>query len=420
MKPTKVFYELLRAVKDRVPLIGFKGSARSGKTVGIVMGNDFIGNFSSKHKKISVVSQSFPHLRDGFKYEYSQFQAREQIHREHNKSEHEFIVGKSVINYFSLDKDGAKAIGPGRDILYLNEPNRGITFEAYNDLKIRTKDLVIMDWNPSGEWWADEQKIFEEPGARIIHSKWYEDNIENISKNQYEYFMRAKRLSKTVPWWKYWWDVYGEGIDGVPVDERIMPFLFRASKVPDDAIEIPSALDFGWNPSPTAFLRMWIKQTGGLQDELYVQEIVYDTKLNINAIGGNNLTDVLDRKGINKKHLIIAESADQRAVRDLRIAGYNIVRVDKTAVQVSIRHFHDYKIFIVDGVSDSRNKDNTYKEFNNYRYKKNKKGVILDIPDEGQADHSIDACRYVLLSKGKRWVLSKSKQIQALETITAL
>lgn len=405
----------MQAYKDKCRDVVLKGSGRSGKTVDSIMFLDFVGNFSARHRKMSIVSQSFPHLREGAIYEYKKYMQREHIRREHNKSDHEFQINNSLINYFSLDKDGAKAIGPGRDILYLNEPNRGITHSQYNDLKIRTTEMVIMDYNPSGEWWLQTEKILEDPKTRLIHSTWL-DNIDNLTRNQIDDFILAKKKSKLFPYWAYWWKVYGEGQDGIMLDERIMPFIKRASRVPEDAIEIPSALDFGFYPSPTAFLRMWIRP-GLLVDDLYIQEIVYDTRLSINSKGEQtiNLVDVLERKKIDKRHLIIAESEDPRAVSELRKAGFNIVSVSKTSIEVSIRHFHDYNIHIVDSISDQRDKDFTYKEFDNYRYKRNKKNVILDVPDDGQSDHSIDATRYVLLSKGKRWTLGKRK-IEQLQT----
>jgi hypothetical protein len=108
MTPTKSFIENLRAYKDGYRLIVNKGSARSGKTRGIIQGLDFIAFNSSKHKKLSIVSQTFPHLKDGAIYEYKKHQLEEQIQRQVNKADHEYYVNKSIINYFSCD-DPAKA-----------------------------------------------------------------------------------------------------------------------------------------------------------------------------------------------------------------------------------------------------------------------------------------------------------------------
>jgi phage terminase large subunit len=389
----------MRAYKDGVRVIGNKGSARSSKTVSIIQGIDLIVVGSARHRKISICSQSFPHLRDGAIYEYKKHQMRESVSRTQNKSEHEFHVNKSIINYFSVD-DPAKAIGPGRDILYCNEVNKGFNLQMFIDLKQRTEECVWMDWNPSSPFFIHDQEdgneaIINDSRTRIIHSTWL-DNIENLTKAQIQDFIDAKRKSKVSDFWNYWWKVYGLGEDALLMEERIMPMLKRCKKVPDDAIEIPSALDFGFFPHPTSFLRMWIKK-GELFDKLYIKQVIYDTKLSIDSKKGNNLTDALIAKGVNPKHKIIAECADPRAINDMRSAGFNIEAVVKTSVENGIRLFHDYEIHVVDG------SEATYKELDGYKYKRNKKGIILGVPEPGQPDHSIDGARYVLSSRNQRW-----------------
>jgi phage terminase large subunit len=395
MKPTKTYFDTLRAYKDRVRLIALRGSSRSGKTAALTQLSDTITTLSAKHRKISVVSQSFPHLKDGFVYEFKKHMARENIYRPHNKAEHEFYIKNSIINYFALGDDESKAVGPGRDILWINEPNRGVTFESYVQLRQRTSETIFVDWNPSGDFWLQEEGILNEPSVRVLQSTWL-DNLKNLSRAQIDDFINNKRKSKTSAYWDYWWKVYGLGQDAVLLDERVMPFLKSYSKLPDDAIEIPSGLDFGFFPAPTWFGRMWI-QKHPVRDRLFIREVIYDTRLSINAKTGNNLTDRLLQKGVNTKHRIIAESADPRALQDMRAAQFNIEAVSKTSVDTSIRVFHDYDIFI------HEDSDNTYKEFDKYRYKRNRKGEIVGTPADGQADHSIDGSRYVLMSRGTRW-----------------
>jgi hypothetical protein len=386
MKVTKVYIENLKAYKDGCRDIVNKGSARSGKTAGLWQVYHTIASLSKRHRKLSIVSHSFPHLKDGVVYEVDKHCMRENITIKHNKGLKEYYVNKSTINYFSLDSDGNKAIGPGRDILWVNEPNRGITFQNYTDLKTRTEECVWHDYNPSGEYWLHTEKILEEPTTRLIHSTWL-DNIDNLSKNQIADFIRWKRLSKTSDYWKYYWKVYGLGEDAVLLEERIMPFIKWVKEVPKDAVEIPSALDFGWFPDPTAFCRIWVRRKP-LKDELYIQQIFYGTKTSINtkSPGASNLVDLLKVKGINPKHKIIA-------------AGFEIEAVTKTSVETSIRLFHDYDIHFVEGSTDA------YTEFDNYKYHRNNKGVIQPIPAPGQKDHCIDGVRYVLLSRNFRWSL---------------
>src|SRR5690606_10981140 len=113
----------------------------------------------------------------------------------HNKSDHAYHINKSVINYFSAD-DPTKVIGPDKDIQYWNEINNGITFDVYNSTQVRTKELTVFDWNPAGEFWLHEQGILEQEGVIVLHSTWL-DNLANLTKKQIEFFIRAKKLSKT-------------------------------------------------------------------------------------------------------------------------------------------------------------------------------------------------------------------------------
>lgn len=404
MKPTKVFFENLKAYRDGFRIIVNKGSSRSGKTRGIIQAADFITSNSAKHRKLSIVSQSFPHLRDGAIYEYKKHIADENLggYRLHNQGNHEFAVGKSIINYFSLgDVGGAqKAVGPGRDILFLNEPNKGISHENYVQLKQRTSECVWMDYNPSGQFWLHTEGIINDPRTIVIHSTWL-DNLENLSKAQIQDFVDAKKKAKTSDYWAYWWKCYGEGQDAVLLEERIMPLLRRVKEVPKDAIEIPSALDFGWNPDPLFFGRLFVRKgKDGLKDDLFIKQVVYSTNLSINskAPETKNLVELLEEAGIPKGHRIIAESARPDDISEMRMAGFSIEAVRKTSVETSIRTFHDYNIYIVDGSED------VFNEMDNYKYKRDKQtNLILAVPDNGQMDHSIDGVRYVLLSRNKRW-----------------
>src|SRR5690606_14610496 len=235
-----------------------------------------IGALSADHRKISIVSQSYPHLREGAIYEYEKYMMRENIHRVHKESRHVIEVGNSVINYFALgdSKEKAKAIGPGRDILYLNEPNKGISWQDYVDLQIRTSECIFLDYNPSAPFWLQKKGLLDSPRTIVIHSTW-RDNIDNLTDAQIEEFREAYRKSKFDPFWNYWWKVYGEGEDAVMMEERRMSVIPRDSNVPHHAIEITSGVLFGSFHHPTEFAHLCIarrKQTGILQDDLQTQQ----------------------------------------------------------------------------------------------------------------------------------------------------
>ncbi len=408
MNCNRTFFELCLAYnargngKPKYDLIVQKGSARSGKTVSTLQFLDLVLGQSAKHRKASIVSHSFPHLRDGAVYEFEKHMARENLRWPHNMGRHEFFIHKSLLNYFSLDKEGNKAVGPGRDILFVNEPNRGVKYASYDQLKTRTTELAILDYNPSGRFWLHDKGLMELPTTKVIKSTWVENHL-NLSSAQKEYFLQKKRLSYKSDYDRFWWTVYGEGEDGVLTEGRIMPFIHRASKVPDDAIEIPSGLDWGFSPAPLAFVRMWIRDNGTELPSLYIKLLVYDTNLSVNTHNSpRNLTDILNTRGVSKQHLILADSEDPRAINDLRQGGFSVVAVKKTSVETSIRSFHDYTIYVVD---NGKYGDIMFNELNNYMFKLHprKDNEYLEVPAPDQPDHGIDACRYVLLSEGSRW-----------------
>lgn len=397
MEVTKVYWENLQAYKDGYRVIVNKGSSRSGKTYGLCQVADRILVKSPIRRKLSIVSQSYNHLEQGVLEEYTKYCYANGLKR--SKGKNQYRINQSVMNYFSLGDDPGKAVGPGRNILWLNEPNRGITYESFFQLRRRTNEVIFIDYNPSGQFWLHTEGILDDPKTKVIHSTW-RDNIKNLTKADIDDFIDMYRRSKYSQMGLYHWKVYGLGEDAVLTEERVMPFLHRCSRVPDDAVEIPSWLDYGWSPDPTSFGRLFIRKGPGGVEELYIKQEVYERNLSINsrAEGARNLTDVLAEKGINKEHLIIAESADPRNNSDMSSAGYAVTAVHKQKVELSVRQFHKYKLFVVDGSEE------TYNELDNYKFARDKStNKITGIPEEGQADHSIDGIRYVLLSRNFWW-----------------
>ena len=57
----------------------------------------------------------------------------------------------SVIEFFSADQPD-KLRGSRRDRLFLNECNN-VTLDSFEQLEVRTKEFIFLDWNPSNEFW---------------------------------------------------------------------------------------------------------------------------------------------------------------------------------------------------------------------------------------------------------------------------
>src|SRR6185369_17115198 len=102
----------------------------------------------------SVVSESFPHLKRGAIRDFlSILQTQHYFDdKRWNATDYTYTFETgSQIEFFSADQPG-KVRGPRRDRLFINEANN-IPFETFEQLEVRTKEFIILDWNPVSEFW---------------------------------------------------------------------------------------------------------------------------------------------------------------------------------------------------------------------------------------------------------------------------
>ena len=109
---------------------------------------------SNKNKKIDVMSESYPHLEDGAIRDFKAILLDRGYWRDErwNSTKHTYTFETgSILKFISIDKLG-KAHGPRRDVLFMNEANN-IDWAIYEQLEVRTKEVIWLDWNPSSEFW---------------------------------------------------------------------------------------------------------------------------------------------------------------------------------------------------------------------------------------------------------------------------
>ena len=204
LKRTTAINKIL-ALKKRIKII--QGGTSAGKTFGILP--ILIDKAAKKGGlEISVVAESIPHLRRGALRDFLKCMkwTNRFVDERFNKSllKYEFANG-SFIEFFSAD-DSSKLRGARRDILYVNECNN-VNFESYNELSIRTKKEIYLDFNPANEFWVEEIKEDKEADFIILT---YKDNealdigiVDQIEKNRLK--------AETSTYWRNWWKVYGLG-----------------------------------------------------------------------------------------------------------------------------------------------------------------------------------------------------------------
>lgn len=368
-----------RAYKEGKRYIINEGGTRSGKTFGVLATLITIA-MKRPGTLISVVSETYPHLRKGAIRDFeSHFKSG--MGEAWNKSESTYTFGNgSKIEFFSVDTAG-KVHGPARDILFINEA-QNISYDIARHLFVRTTGAIFIDFNPTHEFWAHTE-LKNDPGTAWIHST-YLDNVF-LSAEQVKEIERNRHNEA-------WWTVYGEGRIG-RTEGLVYPEWVLVDDMPEpDCVGV----DFGYTNSKTAAVQVAIKD-----DNLYVNELLYETGLrNVDII--KKLKDADVGGGIE----LWCDSAEPKSIDDLYFAGLNAKPVEKTKITEGIDMVKRFKLHI------TKQSLNVIKELRNYQYKQDKEGNWINEPVK-DFDHAMDAMRY-----GVTMILSKRKDFNfALNTL---
>ena len=376
MKTTAVFAKNIRCYNAGARLIANKGGARSSKTFSILQLLLLIALKSPKALLISVVSESFPHLKKGCLRDFCMILElegmREGVDYTYNRTDSIFKIGKCSIEFFSADSPG-KVHGPQRDILFINEANH-ISWEIYRQLAIRTAQTIFIDWNPAAEFWFEEEKLNLKPDTETLHST-YKDNgfLSPMQVREIESNMHNEN----------WWRVYGLGLTGV-YEGLIYSNWTQVNDVPAVVKSAWCGLDFGFTNDPTSLI--YVALQGG---ELWIDELIYEPGL-------TNPTIANRAKGTAAKSLqIVADSAEPKSIAELKTFGLWLEDAKKgpDSILHGIEILQRYKWNVT-----SRSL-NVIQELRNYQWKTDKQtGKQLNVPIDG-FNHALDAIRYVALNK---------------------
>lgn len=319
----------------------------------------------------SVVSESFPHLKRGAIRDYLMIMEEQGYFnpKRWNKTDYTYeLETGSKIEFFSADQPG-KVRGPRRDRLFLNEANN-IPFETFEQLEVRTKELIWMDWNPTNEFWFYTE--VKDKRNDVDHlTLTYLDN-EGLSKEIVDSIEQRKDR-------KGWWQVYGLGQLG-EVEGKIYKDWQIIDELPHYARLERYGLDFGYSNDPSAIVAVYKYDGGLILDEIAFQK----------GLSNKQIADTL----LNQPPaLVIADSAEPKSIDDIKGYGVNIVGAEKgkDSVVNGIQIVQDQRISV------TKRSVNVIKEYRNYLWETDKDGKILNEP-EHTFSHSMDAIRYALAS----------------------
>jgi phage terminase large subunit len=346
-----------------------EGGTRSGKTFATLT---LLYNIAASRKcLISVVSETFPHLRKGAIRDFMEILQKANAWNDNywHKTESTYsIPDAGTIEFFSVDTPG-KVHGPARNHLFINE-GQNISYDIARHLFVRTTENIFVDFNPTHEFWAHTE-LKDERDCVWLHST-YKDNgfltaaqIREIEKNQ-----------KNDNWWR----VYGLGLIG-QLEGLVFTGFTMIDKMPDGG-KIKFGMDFGYTNDPTTLI-----ETRVIGENIYLDEMIYKTNLS-----NPEIVSLMKSNGVKPNYdEIIADSAEPKTIDEIYKSGFNIRPSVKgpDSIRSGINKIKEYKIHI------TKRSTNLIREFRNYTWATDKEGRATNKPIDA-FNHGIDAVRYAL------------------------
>ena len=368
MNPTKTAaYKKIKALTKRLRAV--HGGTSASKTYSILLHLINLAILDKTPTLTSIVAESFPHLRRGAMRDFlAIMQATERFYDDKwdkTNSTYTFENG-SVIEFFSVDQP-EKVRGARRDRLFINEANN-IPFSAFEELEVRTKEFIFLDWNPTNAFWYYEEVKGKRNDVEEL-TLTYKDN-EALSKEIVDSI-------ETRQGRKSWWQVYGLGQLG-EIEGRIYTNWNILDNIPHEARLERYGLDFGYTNDPSAIVAIYYYNGGYILDEVLYQK----------GLSNKQIAETLLNR---QKALTIADSAEPKSIDEIRLYGVNIQPTlkGKDSVRQGIQMVQDVPISI------TKQSVNVIKEYRNYLWATDKEWRTLNEP-EHLWSHSMDAIRYAM------------------------
>jgi phage terminase large subunit len=380
VKTTIVFEKLLESDELDKRIVVAQGGSRSGKTFNILLYWVY-RLLQENNKTLSIVRKTLPSLKNSVLKDLVEVLEIFGIYdpTKFHKQDGYYQIGTNTINWFSVDEP-QKLRGSKRDYLYCNESNE-LNVEDWNQLIFRTTDKVILDLNPSelSCWVYDLEKRDD---CFYFKTTWRDNPF--VDKNIIAELENLKEKDENL------YRIYNLGERGIATT-LVFNKWNTIERVPDDCKLLGYGADFGYNDPATLIA---VYQRG---DELYYQELIY----------GRNMTTQdfiykIQELNIDKTDNIWCDSSQPQSIEEMRRVRINAKPVNKKTILHGIdliRRHHNYIL---------QDAQNISYEFGSYKWKVDKNGVLLDVPED-KDNHTIDAIRYVLEStignKPKKFVI---------------
>lgn len=359
----------IAALRKRLRCV--QGGTSASKTISILLYLISMAQSDKTPTLTSIVSESFPHLRRGVMRDFLLIMEQHGYFKDELWSKTDFIYTfetGSKLEFFSADQPG-KVRGPRRERLFINEANN-IPYEAFDQLEVRTKEFIFLDWNPTNEFYFYTDILGKRDDVEHI-TLTYKDN--EALDPAIVASIEQRRANKN------WWQVYGLGQLG-EVEGKIYKDWAIIDEIPHEARLERYGLDFGYTNDPTAIVGVYRYNGGYILDEVCFQK----------GLSNRQIYDVL----VNQPQaLVIADSAEPKSIDELKEYGLNVLGAEKgrDSVAYGIQMVQDQRISV------TKHSLNVIKEYRNYLWMTDKQGRIVNEPDH-LFSHTMDAIRYAIAS----------------------
>lgn len=365
----------IAALNKRIRAI--QGGTSAGKSISVLLYLIARAQTDERPTLSSIVSESFPHLKRGVMKDFLSIMGEHGYYKEERWNRTDFTYTfetGSKIEFFSADQPD-KVRGPRRDRLFMNECNN-MEYETFDQLEVRTKEFIILDWNPTNEFWFyDEVKPVYNAEGKLLSGRPDVDHIIITYKDNEALSPEIISSIEMRKENKGWWRVYGEGLLG-EVEGKIYKDWKALDDIPHEARLERYGLDFGYANDPTAIVAIYYWNGAYIFDEIVYQK----------GLLNRQIADTLSSQ---ERALVLADSAEPKSIDEIRSYGINIqgVMKGKDSVRNGIAFVQDQKIFY------TKRSQNIKKAYDNYMWDTDKTGKILNTPNHYLSD-AMDAIRY--------------------------
>jgi phage terminase large subunit len=246
-----------------------------------------------------------------------------------------------------------------------------VPYETFDQLEIRTKDFIFLDWNPANEFWFYSDIL----GKR--------DDVDHLTLTYKDNEALDPEIVKSIEQHqtnRTWWRVYGEGKLG-EIEGKIYKDWQIIDDIPHEARLLSYGLDFGYTNDPSAIVSLSYLNGGYIFNEIAFQK----------GLSNKQLADIILAL---PPAPTIADAAEPKSIDEMRLYGLTMIGSTKGKGSVLQR----IQFLQAQRVSVTKSSVNVIKEYRNYIWRTDAQGKVINEP-EHQWSHSMDACSYAMQIK---------------------